>query len=129
MNETAGFILVLVAGAVGALLRFGLSRALPVAARPHSVPRAVLIVNVVGSFIAGVALALTQTEAIPVAAGVIIVSGLCGGLTTFSTFTVESVELVMQGHVRVAARSLALNLVLGVGAAAAGYLPTLIIGF
>ena len=130
MNAAAGFLLVLIAGAVGALLRFGLSRALPVNARPHNVPRAVLIVNVVGSFIAGAALALTQTETIPVVAGiVIIVSGLCGGLTTFSTFAVESVELVMQGHVRVAARSLALNLILGVGAAALGYLPTLVIAF
>jgi CrcB protein len=129
VTSTLGFILVLVAGAVGALLRFGLSRALPVAAQPHSVPRAVLIVNVVGSFIAGVALALTQTEAIPVVAGVIIVSGLCGGLTTFSTFSVETVELVMQGHTRVAARSIALNLVLGIGAAALGYLPTLVTAF
>jgi CrcB protein len=130
VNAAAGFLLVLIAGAVGALLRFGLSRALPVNARPHNVPRAVLIVNVVGSFIAGAALALTQTETIPVVAGiVIIVSGLCGGLTTFSTFAVESVELVMQGHVRVAARSLALNLILGVGAAALGYLPTLVIAF
>jgi CrcB protein len=129
MTSTLGFILVLIAGAIGALLRFGLSRALPVTARPHSVPRAVLIVNVVGSFIAGVALALTQTETIPTVAGIVIITGLCGGLTTFSTFSVETVELFMQGHVRVAVRSLALNLVLGVGAAAAGYLPTLIIAF
>lgn len=129
MTSTLGFVLVLIAGAVGALLRFGLSRALPVDARPHNVPRAVLIVNVVGSFIAGAALALTQTETIPVVAGVVIITGLCGGLTTFSTFSVETVELAMQGHVGVAARSLALNLVLGVAAAAGGYLPTLIIGF
>jgi len=129
VTSTLGFILVLIAGAVGALLRFGLSRALPVTARPHNVPRAVLIVNVVGSFIAGVALALTQTETIPTVAGIVIITGLCGGLTTFSTFSVETVELFMQGHVRVAVRSLALNLVLGVGAAAAGYLPTLIIAF
>jgi CrcB protein len=119
-------ILVLFSGAVGALLRFGLSRALPLAARPHAVPRAVLIVNVVGSFLAGVGLALTQTETIPAVAGLVIVTGLCGGLTTFSTFAVESMELVMQGKVRVAARSVALNVVLGIGAASVGYLPALI---
>jgi CrcB protein len=119
-------ILVLFSGAVGALLRFGLSRALPLAVRPHAVPRAVLIVNVVGSFLAGVGLALTQTETIPAVAGLVIVTGLCGGLTTFSTFAVESMELVMQGKVRVAARSVALNVVLGIGAASVGYLPTLI---
>jgi CrcB protein len=122
-------ILVLLSGAAGALLRFGLSRALPVAARPDSVPRAVLIVNVVGSFLAGVALALTQTNAIPAVAGLVIITGLCGGLTTFSTFAVESVELVMQGKARVAARSLALNLLFGIGAATLGYLPTLVIAF
>lgn len=129
MSAVQAFILVLLSGAAGALLRFGLSRALPVAARPQNVPRAVLIVNVVGSFLAGVALALTQTETIPAVAGVVIITGLCGGLTTFSTFAVESVELVMQGKVRVAARSLALNFVLGVGAAALGYLPTLVFAF
>lgn len=120
------FLLVLLSGAAGALLRFGLSCAIPVADRPHNVPRAVLIVNVVGSFLAGVALALTQTEVIPAAAGVVIIAGLCGGLTTFSTLAVETVELVMQGRARVAARSIALNLVLGVTAAGFGYLPTLV---
>lgn len=123
------FLLVLLSGAAGALLRFGLSRAIPEANGPHNVPRAVLIVNVVGSFLAGVALALTQTDVIPAVAGVVIITGLCGGLTTFSTFAVETVELVMQGHARVAARSIALNLVLGVGAAALGYLPTLVFAF
>ena len=123
------FILVLLSGAAGALLRFGLSRAIPVTDRPDNVPRAVLIVNVVGSFLAGVGLALTQTAVIPPVAGLVIVTGLCGGLTTFSTFAVESVELVMQGKARVAARSLALNFVLGVGAAALGYLPALIFAF
>jgi len=122
-------ILVLLSGAAGALLRFAISRALPVAARPHAVPRAVLIVNVVGSFIAGVGLALAQTETIPTGAGLVIITGLCGGLTTFSTFAVESVELFMQGKARVAARSMALNFVLGVGAAGLGYLPTLMFTF
>ena len=56
MSPVLVIVLVLVSGALGALARFGLSRLLPVAARPHNVPRAVLIVNVVGSFIAGVAL-------------------------------------------------------------------------
>ena len=129
MSVVQTFIVVLLSGAAGALLRFSLSRALPVATRPQNVPRAVLILNVVGSFLAGVALALTQTEAIPAVAGVVIITGLCGGLTTFSTFAVESVELIMQGKTRIAARSLALNLVLGVGAAALGYLPTLVLAF
>ena len=129
MSPVLVIVLVLVAGALGALLRFGLSRRLPVAARPQNVPRAVLLVNVVGSFIAGVALALTQTELISPAVGIVIITGLCGGLTTFSTFAVETVELVLQGRGRVAARSVALNLVLGVGAVALGYLPTLVFAF
>lgn len=129
MSADAIVILVLLSGAAGALLRFGISRSLPVGARGLAVPRAVLIVNVVGSFLAGVGLALMQTETIPEAAGLVIITGLCGGLTTFSTFAVESVELVLQGKVRVAARSVALNFVLGVAAAGVGYLPTLILAF
>lgn len=121
-------VVLLLAGAAGALVRFGVSRALPVAAHPVSLPRAVFIVNVVGSFIAGLALGLAQTHVISTEVGFIVISGICGGLTTFSTFAVETIELMMQGRVRVAMRSLALNLILGTGAAFLGYLPTLAFG-
>ena len=76
-----------------------------------------LVVNVVGSFVAGIGLATLSGDAT-----LILITGFCGGLTTFSTFSVETVQGVLDGHVKRAALSVAANLVLGVGAAAVGYL-------
>ena len=75
----------------------------------------VLVVNVVGSFIAGVALSLPLDPTVQL----IIVSGVCGGLTTFSTFAVETIQLVSEGKHRTAAASVALNIALAVPAALA----------
>lgn len=106
------------AGAVGALARYALSRAL---APRGPFPWAVLIVNVAGSAIAGAALALAELGAIDPELRLVIVGGLCGGLTTFSTWSVESIQLVTEGKRRDAIVSVAANLVLGVAAAAGAF--------
>lgn len=118
-----GLLMILAAGAVGALARFLVSRALPTLARPTRVPRAVLIVNVVGSAIAGLGLALGVTHLIPDGIAIVIVTGLCGGLTTFSTFSVETLELFLQGGRSIAWRSIAANTGYSVVATALGFVP------
>ena len=102
--------LVLLAGAAGALLRFFTIRLL-------RAPWAVLVVNVAGSFLGGLLIGSTSGDV-----RLILLTGFCGGLTTFSTFSVETVQLVMEKKVRTAALSIGANLVLGIGAAALGYL-------
>ena len=106
--------LVLLAGALGAVIRF-------LVARLVAPPWAVLAVNVVGSFVAGVLIGATTGDL-----RVILLTGFCGGLTTFSSFTVETVQLVLEGRARRALLSVGLNLVLGVGAAALGFALTLL---
>lgn len=108
---------VAVGGALGAVLRQLTSVSLAGRGR---VPRGVLVVNVVGSFIAGVALGAPLDPTVQL----IIVSGLCGGLTTFSTFAVETIQLVMSGKHRAAAASVALNLVVGIAAACIAFATT-----
>ena len=107
---------VIVAGAVGALLRHLLSRRLSGTANPF--PLAVLIVNVTGSAIGGLVLGLATAGAVSSDLRLILLTGFCGGLTTFSTFSVETIQLVLDGKARYAVMSVALNLVLGVGVAA-----------
>lgn len=104
---------VAVGGALGAVLRQLTSVSLAGRGR---IPWGVLVVNVVGSFIAGLALGLPLDPAWQL----IVLSGFCGGLTTFSTLSVETVYLVIAGKHRAAAASVALNLALGVPAALAG---------
>jgi fluoride exporter len=103
---------VLVAGALGAVARWLTSRALA-----SRVPWGVLLVNVGGSALAGAVAAVAPPDI-----SLIVVTGFCGGLTTFSTFTVEAVQLVLDGRWRPAVLSIALTLGLGLGAAAAAYL-------
>jgi len=104
---------VAVGGALGALLRQLTSVALAGRGR---MPWGVLVVNVVGSFVAGLALALPLDPTVQL----IIVSGVCGGLTTFSTFAVETIQLVSEGKHRAATASVALNLALAGPAALLG---------
>lgn len=107
---------VLAAGAGGAVIRYLVSRAL---AGRGGFPWAVLLVNMVGSAIGGTVLGLAIRGDVSGDIRLIIVTGLCGGLTTFSTFSVETLQLVLDGRARVAALSVGANLLLGVGGAVA----------
>lgn len=118
----ATIITVLVAGALGAVLRYLVSRFF--APRPGNFPWAVLVVNVVGSAIGGAVLGLAQAGLVSADLRLILLTGFCGGLTTFSTFSVETIQLVLEGKTRSALASVALNLVLGVGVAALTYALT-----
>jgi CrcB protein len=109
---------VLGAGAGGALLRYLVAT---LAASRPGFPWAVLAVNVAGSLVGGGVLALAERAAVTADLRLILITGFCGGLTTFSTFSVETVELVLAGRTRVAALSVAANLGAGVGAAALAY--------
>ena len=112
-------VVALLAGAVGAALRYAASTVL---GRTRSrLPWAVLLVNVVGSLIGGIVIGLVQDGAIGTDARLILLSGLAGGLTTFSTFSAETVQLALAGRWRTAALSVAANLVLGVAAVVLGF--------
>jgi len=111
---TAPALLALIGfGALGALARYLVSTML---AGRGSLPWAVVVVNVVGSFVAGLALGLPLEPSLQL----IVVSGFCGGLTTFSTLSVETVQLVLDGKRRAAALSVTLNLVIGIAAVIVG---------
>ena len=110
--------LLVVAGAlVGAPLRLLVTR---LAARGGRDPAwGTLAVNVVGSALLGLVLGAGNAPPTVVA---LVGTGFCGTLTTFSTFGADVVRMIEQ---RQLARSLVLlvaSVVLGVGAAALGYL-------
>ncbi len=111
---------VIVAGALGAVVRWLVARWLSTGAG-RNLPIAVLVVNVVGSAIGGAVLGLATAGGVDAGIRLVLLTGLCGGLTTFSTFSVETVQYVTEGKWRIALASVAANLVLGIGAAAAAY--------
>lgn len=118
---TAGVVVaVLVAGAFGATLRWLVSRTLA----GRRFPVAVLLVNTVGSAIGGVILALSAAAAIGDDWRLILLTGFCGGLTTFSTLSVETVQLVLDGRARVAVLNVTLNVAIGLVAASVAFALT-----
>jgi CrcB protein len=115
-------LLALAAGAVGALLRYG---ATTLAGRLRlRLPWAVLLVNVVGCAIGGVVLGLVDAGVIGADVRLVVLSGLCGGLTTFSTWSTETIQLAMSGRWRTAVLNVAANLVIGVAAVVVADLVT-----
>jgi CrcB protein len=110
-------LLVVVGALVGAPLRLLVTR---LAARGGRDPaRGTLTVNVAGSALLGLVLGAAAT---PPAVVALVGTGFCGTLTTFSTFGADVVRMVEQRRLaRGLAHALA-TVVLGVGAAALGYL-------
>lgn len=116
---TAGIVIaILAAGAAGAVLRYLTSRAFSSNKR---FPWAVLTVNAVGSALGGTLAGLAHLGAIDPNLEIVLLTGLCGGLTTFSTLSVEAVQLFTIKRIRTALLSVAANVVVGIGAAAATY--------
>jgi CrcB protein len=113
-------VVALLAGAVGAALRYAASTLL-IGRTGSRLPWAVLLVNVVGSLIGGVVLGLVQSGSIGADARLVVLSGLAGGLTTFSTFSTETVQLALAGRWRTAGLCVGANLVLGIAAAVLGF--------
>ena len=112
----------LAAGGVATALRYLLSRALASTSKADNVPWAVLIVNVLGSVAGGVTLGLTRSSGLSDELQLILLTGVCGGLTTFSTFSVETIQLITHGRVGIATLNIGSNLVVGFGACLIGYL-------
>jgi len=79
----------------GALLRWGfgiaLNPLLPV------LPLGTLAANLLGGFVIGAALGLfNQFQSLPPEVRLFVTTGFCGGLTTFSTFSAETVTLLLR---------------------------------
>lgn len=101
---------VFVGGGMGSLARWFLSLRLNPA--HHAIPLGTLTANLVGAFIIGAGLAwFNRMPQLDPMWKLLITTGLCGGLTTFSTFSAEVVFLLQDGRYAWAALNVALNLI------------------
>jgi CrcB protein len=108
------WLLVVVGGAVGAPVRFLVDRA--VATRTRSVlPLGTLAVNVVGCFVLGCLVGAASDDV-----RLLLGTGFCGALTTFSTFGYETSRLASEGSERAALANVVLSVGLGLAVAALG---------
>lgn len=103
-------------GAIGALARYGIGTAVPT----DALPWATVAINVAGSFLLGLLIAVGAWFAPEIRIGLAV--GLLGGFTTFSTFSADIFLGLEAGRAGEAFVYLTLSVVLGVGAAGLGYL-------
>jgi CrcB protein len=120
VSEAAAFAWVCLGAAVGAPGRYLTDRF--VQARHDSVmPWGTLTVNVVGSLVLGVLAGLAGHHHVPAQVSLVVGTGVCGALTTYSTFSYETLRLFEDGARMLAAGNVVVSLVAGVGAALAGF--------
>lgn len=90
-------------GAAGCLARYWLTSGVNRWLGHHPFPYATLLVNVAGAFCIGLIMEFSLRSAIiPHGLRVALTVGFMGGLTTFSTFSMETFTLIERGHLGVA---------------------------
>ena len=105
------FALIALAGGLGAVIRFLLSSWI------GKLPWGILVANILASFVVGLVLRSADTNGFLAA---VVVTGFCGGLSTFSTFSAQTVEYFKAKQVWLGVANFALNFVLPTLAALAG---------
>lgn len=91
-------LLVGIGGGLGAAARYLMG--LWIAARLGAgFPWGTFFVNVTGSFVIGIVLILVERGALPAEARLFVAVGICGGYTTFSSFSYETLQLLNGGDV------------------------------
>jgi fluoride exporter len=113
-------LLVFIGGMVGAPLRYVVDKA--VQSRHDSVfPWGTFIINVGGALILGALTGAATAHGLPADATLLLGTGVCGALTTFSTFGFETVRLLEDGSLAEAGLNALGSLLAGTAAAVAGY--------
>ena len=115
------YLVVAIGGAVGSVVRFWISTLLT-ERFTETFPIGTLVVNVTGSFIIGVLAALAKSDAISHSARAFLMVGVCGGYTTFSSFSLQNLQLLQNGNYYYAGLNTALSLLLCMVGVWLGYL-------
>lgn len=117
------FFVIGLGGAIGTLLRY-IMGGLDYRFSNGVFPISTLVVNVTGSLAIGFLWGIIDRFAISPNVRLFIFIGVLGGYTTFSTFSLETFNLMRDGEYRFAIINMALSVALSVGAVFAGYITS-----
>ena len=123
MGTVTTWLAVASGGALGSLARFWLAAGMTALTGPRF-PWGTLLINIVGSFVIGLVAAVTLSPArvaMHPDLRVFVMVGVCGGFTTFSAFSLQTLELLQAGDVWPAAGYIVGSVVLCLSAVLAGW--------
>jgi len=105
-------------GGIGSILRYSSGLLVPSKYFPWST----FFVNILGSFIIGIIFAMSiKTEGLSNSWRLFLATGICGGFTTFSAFSLENMGLLQSGKYGMALTYIILSIALGIIATFLGY--------
>ena len=114
--------MVFLGGGLGSLARYGVARLMPPAELADGeIPWFTLVANVMACIVLGVGIGLLSKEQLSRPLQLLLLTGFCGGFSTFSTFSYETFALLRAGANTLALVNVALSLVLGLVAIALGF--------
>ena len=114
-------LLIGLGGFIGAILRYGISGLVQNMTRSISFPYGTLAVNVIGCLIIGALSQLVETRGVlNVQARLFIFVGILGALTTFSTFSNETINLIRESQLFYAIANIVLQVILCLSAVVLG---------
>ena len=102
-------VFVALGGAAGSVCRYLVSRL-----SESSFPLGTLAVNVLGSLLIGLLVGFSSKSMISPEMKLLLVTGFCGGFTTFSTFANESFSMMRAGEIVMTALYIGVSVVVGV---------------
>jgi fluoride exporter len=114
---------VAVGGAIGSMARLWLGVKVTLLTG-LAFPWGTILVNIIGSLVIGFVATLTGPSGrvvVPVNAQAFVMVGLCGGFTTFSAFSLQTLELARDGRLMHAGANIMLSVVLCLTAVALGH--------
>ena len=114
------YVLVFVGGGTGSVLRYMAGRLIPATLIGSPFPTAILLVNVLASFVLGAVIGWVLNRSVGEEARLLIGVGFCGGLSTFSSFSYDTMVLLQNGRIGAALLNIGLNVMLCLLASVSG---------
>ncbi len=112
------FVLVGLGGFVGAVLRFAFIQMIKVT----QFPIATLLINMIGSCLIGIIIGISlKYSAFNDNWKLFLATGICGGFTTFSAFSLENVQMIQEGKTTQAILYIMGSVILGIAATWIGF--------
>jgi fluoride exporter len=118
MIDSKSFLLVGLGGGIGAMLRYSSSFIF----KQNNFPYHTLCINVIGSLLIGIVFGLSQkVDVISDDLKLFLATGICGGFTTFSAFSVENMQMLKEGNYTTAFLYIFISVSFGIIAVFAGF--------